>query len=345
MILFPYLELIAALFSLLFSFIIFTRHYENRTARFFARFAILVFLASIMEYSLRIAFTLGLAQNINRLSATLWAFVFPVFTHFCLIFSQNGKFLKKRFSLLWLYLPAALLGALFLFTNVMYIRYEILPYGIASQPSPLYWLFALNTIFYVGWGIYLLFQQSFSSPQRTVRAQAGFLAVGCVVPALIGVLADEILPLIQGFRAFPPTCVFDIAVMNFFIYLAMRRYALFAISPALAANTIIETMPDSLIVTDLEGRVILLNEEAHKFFRVPRESILGRPVDALFIDKNKYLKLYEEVVVRNLGIERFAVDLIDPLGEKIPSLINANKVRDALGSTLGVVYIIRDVRG
>jgi len=345
MVLFPYLELVAALFSLLFSFIIFSRHYENRTARFFARFALLVFLASIFEYSLRIAFTLDLAQNINRVSATLWAFVFPVFAHFCLIYSRKDKFLKKGVSLLWLYGPAVLLGLLFLFTNILYVRYEIHPYGIASQPSLLYWLFALNTIFYVAWGIFLLGQQAFSSPQRIIRAQSGFLAIGCVIPAIIGALTDEILPLLQGFRAFPPTCVFDIAIMNFFIYLAMRRYALFAISPALAANTIIETMPDSMIITDLEGRVILLNGEAHKFFKVPRESILGRPIDALFIDKNKYLKLYEEVVVRNLGVERFAVDLIDPLGEKTPSLINANKVRDALGSTLGVVYIIRDVRG
>jgi PAS domain S-box-containing protein len=345
MILFPYFELIAALFTLLFSFIIYSRHYENRTARFFARFALLAFLASILEYSLRIAFTLELAQTINRLSATLWAFVFPMYAHFCLIFSRKEKFLKKPYALLVLYLPALILGILFLFTNSLYSRHDIYRFGIASQPAPLYWLFTLNTVVYVAWGIALLIRQALSSPQRTVRAQAGLIAMGSILPALLGALTDEVLPLLQGYRFFPPTCVFDIAVMNLFIFIAMRRYALFAISPALAADTIIETMPDSMIVTDLEGRVILLNDEAHKYFKIPKEKILGHPIDTLFADKDKYLKLYEEVVVKNMEIERFAVDLTDPLGEKLPSLINANKVRDALGSTLGIVYIIRDVRG
>jgi nitrogen-specific signal transduction histidine kinase len=91
--------------------------------------------------------------------------------------------------------------------------------------------------------------------------------------------------------------------------------------------------------------VLLLNEEAHKFFHAPKEKIVGRQIESLFTDKKKYEKLYEEVVENGMEIERYAADLVDPLGEKIPSLINANKVRDSFGVTLGVVYVIRDVRG
>ena len=184
-----------------------------------------------------------------------------------------------------------------------------------------------------------------SSAQIIVRSQALLIAAGSIFTAAVGVLTDEILPLLQGYRIFPPTCVIDIAIMIFFIYLAMRRYALFAISPALAADIIIETMPDSMVMTDLEGRVILVNEEAHKYFRAPKEKIVGSPIEELFQDKEKYTALYEKIVFKNKEILRYAVDLIDPLGETIPSLINANKVRDALGASMGVVYIIRDIRG
>lgn len=343
--LFPYFELAAALFTLLFAFDIYSRHYENPTARFFARFALLAFFASIFEYSLRIAFTLELAGLLNRFSASLWSFVFPAFAHFCLIFSKKDPFLKKWFALPILYLPAGLLSVLFLFTNFMYVRHDIYHFGIANQPAPLYWLFVLNTVVYVFWGAVLLMSEYLSNQQIIERAQAALIAIGSIIAGVVGLITDEILPLIQGYRIAPPTCVFDIAILISFIYLAMRRYALFAISPALAADIIIETMPDAMVMTDLEGRVILVNEEAHKYFKVKKEKIVGSPIEELFLNKDKYSVLYEKLVFKNKEISRYAVDLLDPLGETIPSLINANKVRDALGASMGIVYIIRDIRG
>jgi PAS domain S-box-containing protein len=342
---YPYFELFASLLTLLFAFFMFTRHYENAVARFFTWVALCGFLASILEYSMRIAFTLELAQDINRLSASFWAFLFPIFAHFCLLFSKKEKFLENRMSLVVLYLPAALLTLVFFFSNIMYVRYEIFHYGIANQPAPLYWLFTINTFVYTCWGVLLLIAKAATSPQKIVRSQAALIAVGSAVPAAFAMITDEVGPLLMGYRAFPPTCIFALTVMIFFIYLGMRKYALFAISPALAADVIIKTMPDSLLVTDLEGQVILLNEEAKKFFHVPKEEIVGKLACELFKDRGKYDKLYDEVVNRNQEIVRYPADLLNPRGEFFPCLINANKVCDALGAALGVVFIIRDIRG
>ena len=343
--LFPYFELAASLFILLLCFHIYTRHYENRAARIFARFALIAFLACILTYSMRIAFTLELAQTINRLSTPLFAFTFSLFAHFTLVFTKRDRFLKHKINLLWLYLSPALLSILFLFTNHMYIRYEIINIGIISQPAPLYFLFMLHTIFYVSWGIILLLINSYKAPQKSVRFQSMVIAVGSAIPAIVGVATDEFLPLLQGRRIFYPTCVFDVAVMCFFIYLAMRRYSLFAISPALAADVIIETMPSSMIVTDLDGRILLLNQNAQRFFKVPSHEITGKLACELFKSRADFDKLYEDLIEKNLEVERFEAHLIDPHGEMIPSLINANKIHDALGATLGIVFIIRDIRG
>lgn len=342
---FSYFELAASLFILLMSFYIFTRHYENRSARFYARFALIGFLAALFEYSIRIAFTLEAAREINRISAVLWLFVFAMFAHFSLIFTKKNDWLKKKITWILLYLPAVLLSGVFLFTNSMYAFYEIHSIGIVSQPTFLYLFFALHTIVYVGFGVAMFLWYAQKAPQAIVRKQALLIGLGSLIPASIGAYVDEIAPVFFGVRHFWPTCVFDLALMTFFIFLAMRNYSLFAISPALAAEIVIETMPDSLIIADLEGRIILLNEEAHKFFHVPKDDILGKPISALFKDRVKYDQLFCEVVDRGLEIERFSAELCDPLGETIPALINANKVRDALGATLGVVYIIRDIRG
>ncbi len=345
MILFPYFELAASLFILLLAFHIHLRHHENRVARFFVRFGLVAFLACIFTYSLRIAFTLELARNINRISASLIAFAFSIYAHFALIFTKKEGFLKSKLALPVLYLPPTIIAGLFAFTNAMYLRHDILSYGIASQPAPLYLLFIAQTSFYTAWGIILFFSYAKNAPQKIVRAQALLIGIGSLIPVFIGVFADQILPLIFQGRHVPPTVVFDFAFMCFFIYLAMRRYSLFAISPSLAARAIIETMPDSLVVTDLEGRIIFLNKEAQTLFRVPKENLAGKKISALFEDKDKYDKLYKEVVDKKMVIERFEATLLDPLGERIPATINANELRGELGSLLGIIFIIRDIRG
>jgi PAS domain S-box-containing protein len=345
-ILFPYFELAASLFILLLCFQIFTRHYENRVARFFAVFAMVAFLAAILEYSLRIAFTLELARNLNRVSASLWAFVFPLFAHFCYIFAKKNDKVEDRLFLMALYLPATLLTLLFLFTNSMYLRYEIRSIGIVSQPAPMYWLFAINTIFYSLLGITTLLQFGASTPQTIIKKQVNLIAVGSVLGLTIGVITDELLPLMLGTRITFPTAVFDIALMNLFIYLAMRRYSLFAVSPSIAAAVIIKTMPDALLATDLEGRVLFMNEEADKLFCDPQESCLGKSLREMFKDPSKYDLLCREIVDEGNEILRFEADLIDPRGQHIPALINANLLRDKIvGDTLGLIFVVRDIRG
>jgi len=44
-------------------------------------------------------------------------------------------------------------------------------------------------------------------------------------------------------------------------------------------------------------------------------------------------------------IERFEATLCDPLGERILALINAVMFHDELGATLGIIFIVRDIRG
>lgn len=343
--LFPYLELAASIFIMFFAYHIWTRHYESKVARFYVRFALVAFLASILAYSMRIAFTLEIARDINRISAPLAGFAFSLFAHFALNFTKKEKVINETFTLTLLYLPPALLSGLFLFSDLMYSRYEIFPYGIASIPAPFYLLFILQNLGFAAWGIWLFLDYARRAPQKIEREQSFLIALGALLPAATGIIFDEIVPLLSQARPVFPTLTLDFALMTFFIYLAMRRYSLFAISPSLAAMTIIETMPDSLIVTDLEGRVLLFNEEAHKYFHAPKEEVVGRPLQALFEKKEQYDKLMKEVVDQGLEIERYEAVLCDPRGECLPSFINANELRLELGDAIGIVFIIRDSRG
>ncbi|MFH1826479.1 MAG: histidine kinase N-terminal 7TM domain-containing protein [bacterium] len=345
-ILFPYFELAAALFILFIAFETIARYQQDKVGRFFAFLALIAFLSSIFEYSVRIAMTMELAQQIHRITGVLWAFLFPAFTHFCLLFTRKEKVLDRPIIKALLYGPPFLVAGLFLFTNLLITRYEIWSIGIVYQPSPWYWLYFLPSSLYVITGVLILLFYGISIPTRSVKKkQAYVIASGTALALLIGATTDEILPLLFGQRIVFPTGPFMLALMFGFVYYAMRRYSLFHINPFLVAETIIETMPDSLIVTDLQGRVQMVNEEAHKYFRCPKKEIVGKPIQALFMEKEKYEQLYEKVVEDKLEIVRFETKLCDPRGECLPSLINANVYRDPLGMLLGIIFIIRDTRG
>jgi PAS domain S-box-containing protein len=228
----------------------------------------------------------------------------------------------------------------------MYFRYEIWSVGIVSQPSPWYWLFALDTIFYGGLGVLTLLQTSFSAQQNSVRTQALIIALGTLFPLTIGIVTDELIPLFFGQRLIAPTAVFCLAAMNLAIYIAMRNYSLFSVSPAMAADVIIKTMPDALLATDLDGRILFANEEASRLFNGDCEELVGCEFCKMFKDKKKYDQLYDEVVLQKKEILRYEAELIDPKGERLPSLINANLLRDkVIGDTLGIIFVVRDIRG
>jgi len=344
--LFPYIELFASLFILLLCFQIFTRHYESKVARSFALFLLVAFLATILEYSMRIAFTLEFAWALNRISASLWAFAFSLFASFAFIFTKKTKFMEKAWAPVFFYAPPVILSLLFLFTKIMYTRYEIWNIGIISQPSPWYWLFFAQTVFYPLLGVVLFFHYAFTSPQALERIQSMIIAIGSAIPLAIGGITDELLPLIQGKRTVFPTCVFDIAILSLFVYIAMRNYSLFAISPSIAADVIIETMPDSLLATDLESKILFINAGACRLLHSSQDEIIGKPLFAFFKDREKFDKLFVDVVKRNKEVLRYEADLKNSLGESIPALINANLLRDKIfGGTIGGIFIIRDIRG
>ena len=344
--LFPYFELAASLFILLLCFQIYTRHHENKAARFFALFALIAFLTAIFEYSVRIAFTLDLARNLDRIAGSLWSFLFPVFAHFSFVFAKKKRFLENPLSLVFFYLSAFLISLLFIFTNLMHMRYEILSIGIVGQPAPLFWLFLIHTAFYSLLGIIVLYRFGATAQQKTERTQAFFIATGSLISVSIGFLTDGVLPTVFGMRVTFPTVVFGIALMNLFIYIAMRRYSLFAVSPALAADVIIETMPNALLATDLEGKILFVNDEATRLFNVLPEELVGKAFSSLFKIREKYDKLHSEVVDKKKEILRFEAELIDPLGQRLPALVNANLLKDkVVGDTIGIIFVVRDMRG
>jgi diguanylate cyclase (GGDEF)-like protein/PAS domain S-box-containing protein len=119
---------------------------------------------------------------------------------------------------------------------------------------------------------------------------------------------------------------------------AVWRYRLVDITPAFAANEIVETMADALLVLDREGVVRVANEAATEMLWSPKQELIGMPaaiLDATWFDG----------ALGGLAkpLQHAEVKFSRPDGEERTALISVSMVRDGAGQRQATVWIAHDI--
>ncbi len=122
---------------------------------------------------------------------------------------------------------------------------------------------------------------------------------------------------------------------------AIRRYHLVDITPAFAANEIINTMSEAVLVLDQESIVRLVNPAAGNLFRLAIDDLLGKPVAAVI--EGVVLPSPGEIEQRG-GIIRTRESVYrTSSGETKMLSISASTMRDPARGLIAIVCIIRDI--
>src|SRR5258707_693322 len=114
---------------------------------------------------------------------------------------------------------------------------------------------------------------------------------------------------------------------------------------SLGADIIIANAPDPVFVSDLEGKILQANDAVSELlgFR-PAELIeqsLSRFISAE--ETREFTAALREVVAK--GVTRDArLNPRSASGEVIPTTLNASALRDATGTVIGAIGILRDMR-
>jgi PAS domain S-box-containing protein len=275
-------------------------------------------------------------------ASSLWPFAAVLIFHFVLAFTQHplSKPEKGWVLALFLYLPAAVFSLVAILTNTVYTiepgretPYCYLPVSgsIPHAAASLYIVLLITS------AILVCFLAWRRSPQGKSRRQTRLVtaAVAAVVP--FGALSGILLPLYGWYL---PNLVFiGIVLFSGIIVYASLRYGLFTLTPETAVSDLIRMMPDGLILSDMDGRILKGNGSAATILKIPEKDLEVSHVQK-FLPANAYSDLRQALLAGKPVLD-FEVQL-DPVVNSTIS-ISGSTVKDPEGEPAGFILIIRDI--
>ncbi|HET9496175.1 MAG TPA: PAS domain S-box protein, partial [Chloroflexia bacterium] len=132
-----------------------------------------------------------------------------------------------------------------------------------------------------------------------------------------------------------------------FVALAARAiwvYRLFDITPAFAANQIIETMSEGLVVFDREGILRVVNSAACRLFGYTREQLIGKPV-AGTLGAPLHGTIGSALLACEPGgaLHNYETPYLRPDGQERTLSLSASALLDRKGAPVATVCIARDI--
>ncbi len=198
-------------------------------------------------------------------ASSFWTVVIVMCIHFILEFADHplAKRGNLKYLLIILYIPAFLLACVNILTDHIFsVQYspDFRYYYAPSIGDPVYTIATLYFLAILFWAVYIGLQARRSAGNDTFKRQSSSVSLGLLVLIGFGSQSVVILPL---FGIYAPNLVFiGIVFFSIVITYAILKYGLFTLSPETVATHIIQTMPDGLILTDMNGQVITTNTKA-----------------------------------------------------------------------------------
>ncbi|HWQ64625.1 MAG TPA: histidine kinase N-terminal 7TM domain-containing protein, partial [Methanospirillum sp.] len=272
--------------------------------------------------------------------SSFWTLVIAMTVHFTLTFTSH--WLSKREHILkiilLIYLPSLVFAVLGICTNLTYVMahegtgYYYTPvYGsLAFQIESIYFLFIM-----LG-ALYFCVQSWIRAHKERIRRQCALVSTGFLL--IIGLGSQSVFYLPRNGIFLPNLVFIGIVLFSFIIAYTILRYGLFTLGPEAVASNIIRTMPDGLILTDMNGLIISGNSASAELFNLKLKHMEGTHVTSR-ISVDEFSRITQ--LVSELGtLSDYECNLE---GSGVPVSIASSLVRDPEGDPAGIILILRDI--
>lgn len=313
---------------------------ENRLcASFLLSFAIWSFSMVFMHNP---AVSKETARLWGNIAAFGWVSFGSLFLWFILCFTGKKEILKKK----WLYAVLLVIPLVLIYkqwTNFIYVDYIKVYSGWKPVLGRSVWvyLFFFYYMSFMGLGLFIIRDFSRKTRSSVLKKQANIIYVCALLSLILGSMTNMILPLFN-IHVIPDIADIIVLIWAFGVVYAMAKYKFLSITPATAAQNIISTMFDCLILLDMKGDIVAANKAAQEVSGYREEELKGMAVHFLLTEADENLDPPEETLSHGeLKNEDFILKTKD--NKEVPVILSSSLLRDETGAASGIVCIAKDM--
>lgn len=127
---------------------------------------------------------------------------------------------------------------------------------------------------------------------------------------------------------------------------SMNRYGFMTVTPAAAAKNILATMADALLLIGPKRKIVSVNDSTCRFLNYRKEDLIGKKATD-FLKEKEFLavpqarkSLKEKGILRN-----YETVLMSGSNEEIPVSLSVSLLKDNYGQLVGMICVVKDMRG
>ncbi len=293
------------------------------------------------EFMLRQADTPETAYFWLKASA-FWPLTVSLFNHFALVFSENKKLLANKLTYIIIYTPSIVFSIVDSTTNLIRagVTKEFWGYAYIYQSEPWFISLIIAWIIAVGFFALIMFVDcGLKSTNKKKKQQAKYVSIGFSISAFAGLLTEGLFPLLH--LEIPGLTATSFALFGIFIGFVIWKYEMFILSPATAAENIILTMPDSIILTDTDGKILIVNQSLTTLLDYKESELIGNSIGILF-DEEKFRDEIQKKLLKNDILKDFEITWKTKNGDKRLVSFSASLVKSK-GKNVGIVGVASDI--
>lgn len=334
--------------SLVLGILVLYRNPRSKVNQIFSLYCLSIVYWDFVDLNIVTAESLSRAQFWSALDAFGPTLATAFILHFIVEFTEQSKLIREKLIYFAAYIPLIILSIVDIGTGAITGTVTAVEngWGLDLAGDSLYFLVSPVTgsiviaTFFISLFLSIRYYQRSIDPIK--KKQSSFVIIGIV---LLGLLYsfDGLMKILQV--EFPEISVFGFTMLSLVIGYAVTRYEMFTIDPITASDSIISAMSDILILFDLKGRVVKVNEQAYNLLGYREDEILKKSFYEIYAGDESIR--FSERIVKPLQKMK-ALSFLEGFfraknGRLFPVSLSYSAIRSKDDVLRGVVCIARDI--
>jgi PAS domain S-box-containing protein len=296
-----------------------------------------------------IQFGLSLSHSLEeaaiwRKFLAIWPLIVVVSLDFALQFTERERIVKSLYYRTAVVIPAIAFAILELTTGLIFGTVTKHYVGWIAGTAVFTPLWTTATIWFVLClllMVFLISRYAFTVADRHKRSQARVFFIAL----LIGVVVTFRDVLVIAFSWHTPLInptgfAFTVAFIGF----AILRFRLFSLTPMTAAESIISTMDDMLLLADRQGKILTANKATRETLGYCEKELIGQHVSTLFATPLVWLNnILSKDELAYQKVTDLEISFVRKNKSTIPVSLSGTGIRGQGNIIQGVILIGRDI--